>query len=137
MWKKVISRGGAFKRPDYWFPSEKALKGDAISDMNVPRNLTSEEEWISVKDFLRPVMVSFVECKNVILEGVTFSNSPSWNLHPLLCENVIVDNVKVRNPSYAQNGDGLDLESCKNVLVVNSSFDVGVKRTSGMGNTSL
>ncbi len=124
-WKRVIASGGVFKRDDYWFPSEKALLGDRISDMNVPRNLTTEEEWQSVKDFLRPVMVSLIECKNVLLEGVTFQNSPSWNIHPLMCENVIIDNITVRNPSYAQNGDGLDLESCRNAIIVNSSFDVG------------
>jgi len=42
-----------------------------------------------------------------------------------MCENVIVDNVFIRNPAYAQNGDGLDLESCKNAIVVNSTLDVG------------
>ncbi|MGQ1945663.1 glycoside hydrolase family 28 protein [Geofilum sp. OHC36d9] len=124
-WNSFIARGGVFKRSDYWFPTAKALRGDTVSDMNVPRHLQSEEEWLSVKDFLRPVMISFIECKNIFLHGVTFSNSPSWNLHPLMCENIIIDNIKVRNPSYAQNGDGLDLESCKNTIVVNSSFDVG------------
>jgi polygalacturonase len=37
--------------------------------MNVPRALTTEEEWMEVRDFLRPVMVSFIECKNVYLQG--------------------------------------------------------------------
>jgi polygalacturonase len=124
-WKKIISKGGAFKRDDYWFPTKKSLKGDAISDMNVPRNLKTDKEWDEVKDFLRPVMISFIKCENILLKGVTFSNSPSWNLHPLMCRNVIIDNVHVKNPSYAQNGDGLDLESCENALVVNSRFDVG------------
>jgi len=124
-WNKFTSKGGVFKRPDYWMPSEQYLKGDRISDMNVPRNLKSEKEWLSVRDFLRPVMVSFIECKNVLLQGVIFENSPAWNLHPLLCENVIVENVQVRNPAFAQNGDGIDLESCKNSLIINSTFDVG------------
>jgi len=124
-WKEVIERGGILKRENYWVPSEKYLKGEQISEMNVPINLTSDEEWEAIKDFLRPVMVSFVNCKNILLEGVTFQNSPAWNLHPLMCENVIIDGVAVRNPSYAQNGDGLDLESCKNAIIVNSSFDVG------------
>lgn len=79
----------------------------------------------SIKDFFRPVMINLVGCKNVLLEGVLFENSPNWNIHPLLCENVIIDGIFARNPAFAQNGDGLDLESCKNVLVVNSKFDVG------------
>lgn len=124
-WKKATSRGGVYKRPDYWFPYPETLKGDTISNMNVPQNLKTEEEWQSVRHFLRPVMVSLIACKNVWLEGVIFQNSPAWNLHPLMCENVLIENVEVRNPSYAQNGDGLDLESCKNALIVNSTFDVG------------
>ena len=124
-WKRTIARGGVFKRPTYWFPYPETLKGDTISDMNVPRHLKSEAEWHSIRHFLRPVMVSLIECKNVWFEGVIFQNSPAWNLHPLMCENVLIENIEVRNPSYAQNGDGLDLESCKNVLIVNSNFDVG------------
>ncbi len=124
-WKAALKRGGVLKRDDYWFPYKETLLGDSLSDMNVPKNLTTPEEWHSIRHFLRPVMLSLVSCKNVLLQGVIFQNSPAWNLHPLMCENVIVDHVLVRNPSYAQNGDGIDLESCKNSLIVNSVFDVG------------
>lgn len=124
-WKSATSNGGVFKRADYWMPSAQYLHGDTISNMNVPRNLKTEAEWASVRDFLRPVMISFQQCKNVYLQGVIFQNSPAWNIHPFMCENVILDGVQVRNPSYAQNGDGLDLESCKNAIIVNSTFDVG------------
>lgn len=124
-WQRVIKSGGVVKDGNYWFPSEGSLKGNDMSDMNVPKGDLSDKEWNSVKDFLRPVMISLIECKNVLLEGVLFENSPSWNIHPLMCENVIVDNVFVRNPGYSQNGDGLDLESCKNAIIVNSTFDVG------------
>ena len=74
---------------------------------------------------MRPVLLYLESCRNVLLQGVTFQNSPNWCLHPLLCENLIVDQVMVRNPAYAQNGDAIDVESCRNVLVVNSSFDAG------------
>ena len=126
-WKEVVNSGGVLKGKDYWFPSEGALQGDLLSqnNLNVPNRELTDEEWLSIRDFLRPVMISFSECKNVLLEGVLFENSPSWNLHPFLCENLIVDGIFARNPAYAQNGDGLDIESCKNVIVVNSTFDVG------------
>lgn len=124
-WKAFNKRGGVLKNPEYWFPYEGTLKGDAMADMNVPMGVKSEEEWQSIKPFLRPVMISLVSCRNVWLNGVIFQNSPAWNIHPLMCENVLIEDVLVRNPSYAQNGDGLDLESCKNALIVNSTFDVG------------
>ena len=67
----------------------------------------------------------FTSCKQVLLEGVTFQNSPAWCLHPLMCEDLTVRNVYVKNPWNAQNGDGIDLESCKNILIEGSTFDVG------------
>ena len=124
-WKKLLEQPGSVEmKPGYWVPSEGYAKGEQGANMNVP-SAETEEEWQAVKRFLRPVMVSLVGCKNVLLQGVIFQNSPAWNLHPLMCENVIIDNVLVRNPSYAQNGDALDLESCKNALIVNSRFDAG------------
>ena len=124
-WKKVIKSGGVLKDPTYWFPTAGSLYGESISDSNVPRGKMTDSSWIAARDFLRPVMINFIECKNVLLQGVLFENSPSWNIHPLLCTNVIIDNITVRNPNFSQNGDGIDVESSKNVLIVNSSFDVG------------
>jgi len=124
-WKEVVKSGGVLKNAGYWFPSAGSLKGEAMSDMNVPRKEMTDSQWNEVRDFLRPVMISLIECKNVKLQGVLFENSPSWNIHPLMCENVIIDGIFARNPGYAQNGDGLDIESCKNVILVNSTFDVG------------
>lgn len=73
----------------------------------------------------RPVLLEFISCKRVLLQDATFSNSPAWNTHPLKCEDVTIDRVTIRNPWYAQNGDGLDLESCNRVIIRNSTFDVG------------
>jgi len=73
----------------------------------------------------RPNLLKLVNCRNVLLEGVTFQNSPGWNLNPTFCENLILRNVTVRNAWYSQNGDGLDLEHCRNVIVRDSRFDVG------------
>lgn len=125
-WKTLINSGGVLSEDEkMWFPSEKSKKGhESSTNFNVP-DLISEDELASVKDFLRPVMVSILKCKNVLLDGPTFQNSPAWNIHPLMSENLIIRNLNVRNPWYSQNGDGLDLESCKNALVYNNTFDVG------------
>ena len=83
--------------------------------------------WTPVRgsDAIRPNMVLISECKRVLLDGPTFENSPAWNIHPLLSEDVTIRNVTVLNPWYAQNGDGLDIDACRRVVVYNSHFDVG------------
>ena len=126
-WKTLLKRGGfTNEKGDLWYPDSSSFRGAVVSDaFNVPQGLETEEEWNSVKTYLRPVMISFKECENVLLEDCLFQNSPCWNIHPLMCRNVIIDNITVRNPWYSQNGDGLDVDSCENVLVINSSFDVG------------
>lgn len=124
-WKTLIKSGGVLSADGgVWYPTEKSRAGDGNDNFNVP-DLNTKEEHEAVKDFLRPVMVSIKGCDGVLLDGPTFQNSPAWNLHPLMSENVILRNLTIRNPWYSQNGDGLDLESCRNVLVYNNSFDVG------------
>lgn len=126
-WKKLVASGGVLNdAANTWYPTARSLKGAmATENFNVPSNLKSKEEWESVKEFLRPVMVSLASCKKVLLDGPTFQNSPAWCLHPLMSENVTLRNLTVRNPWYSQNGDGLDLESCKNVVIEKCKFDVG------------
>ncbi|WP_345163084.1 glycoside hydrolase family 28 protein [Nibribacter koreensis] len=124
-WQKLTKTGVLNAKGDMWYPSANALKGDTQgSNFNVP-DLKTRAEFEAIKDYLRPVLLSFINCKTVLLDGPTFQNSPAWNLHPLMCQDVIIRNLNVRNPWYSQNGDGLDLESCKNALVYNNTFDVG------------
>ena len=125
-WKKLVSSGGMVSSDGrIWYPSEKNFKGSKLNNPGVIEPGKTQEFYESVKDFLRPNMLVFTGCKKVLLEGVTFQNSPAWCLHPLLCEDLTLRNVIVKNPWYAQNGDGVDVESCKNVLIEGSYFDVG------------
>jgi polygalacturonase len=125
-WEKLLDSGGAVNEKEtIWWPSEQALHGaELVKKLNNKKNV-SIEKYEAAREYLRPVMVNLVECKNVLLDGPTFQNSPAWNIHPLLCEGMIIRNINVRNPWYSQNGDGLDLESCRNVLVYDCRFDVG------------
>ena len=125
-WKTINEKGGVLSHDKKtWFPSEKSLKGSLVKDPGVWKTDSKLSDFDSIKDFLRPNLVVLTACKRVLLEGVTFQNSPAWNLHPLMCEDLIVRNVYAKNPWYAQNGDGIDIESCKNFIIENSTFDVG------------
>nr|WP_246151162.1 glycoside hydrolase family 28 protein [Adhaeribacter aerolatus] len=124
-WNTLVKSGGVLSDDsNVWYPTANSKKGDTKDNFNVP-NFTRKEQFEAVKNFMRPVMVSLISCKKVLLDGPTFQNSPAWNLHPLMCEDVTLRNLNVRNPWFSQNGDGLDLESCKNAVIHDNIFDVG------------
>ena len=126
-WNSLVNSGGVVDEAgSIWYPTAGALKGAmATKDFNNPEGIETDEEWNEIRPWLRPVLLNIVKSKRVLLEGVTFKNSPSWCLHPLSCEHITIHNVKVFNPWYSQNGDALDLESCKNALIINNIFDAG------------
>ncbi len=125
-WKKLVASGGVVSDDKKsWYPSEAWMKANKLKN---PGQISPEKTaafYQEIKDFLRPNLLVLTQCNKILLEGVTFQNSPAWCLHPLMSENITIRNINVKNPWFAQNGDGLDLESCKNVLVENSVFDVG------------
>lgn len=127
-WKQLLKRGGLTNgkegASEVWFPSQSSYDGHMNKDIK-PDEENALERAKPYFDFYRPVLVSLIGCKKVLLEGVTFQNSPAWNVHPLFCEHFTMKDVMVRNPWNAQNGDGLDLESCKYCNIINSRFDVG------------
>jgi unsaturated rhamnogalacturonyl hydrolase len=74
-------------------------------------------------DNLRPSFIEPDHCRNVLIEGVHIRRSPMWEIHPLLCTNVIVRGVNI--VSHGPNNDGCDPESCRDVLIENCLFDTG------------
>ncbi len=124
-WTKLLESGGTLNdKKDTWFPTVKSLKGQMTLDSGLIAKKTLTE-LATIKDFLRPNMLSLSRCRYVLLDGNTFQNSPAWTLHPLLCQHVTIRNVAVKNQWYAQNSDGLDLESFQNGVVENCTFDTG------------
>ncbi|MFT2009620.1 glycoside hydrolase family 28 protein [Pontibacter sp. 13R65] len=73
--------------------------------------------------YLRPQFVQPYKSENILIEGVTFINSPMWILNPVLCNNVTIQKVTVE--SQGPNSDGCDPESCKNVLIKDCFFNTG------------
>jgi polygalacturonase len=125
-WKGLLASGGALEAGGaIWWPTEAAARGAELVSALRRKGSMDPADYEPVREYLRPNLLSLRNCRRVLLEGVTFQNSPAWCLHPWNCEEVTVRRVKVRNPWYAQNGDGLDLESCRKVQVLDSTFDVG------------
>lgn len=73
--------------------------------------------------YLRPQFIQPYKCKNVLIEGLKIVDSPMWEVHPVLCENVIVRKLHIS--THGPNNDGCDPESCKDVLIEDCFFDTG------------
>jgi polygalacturonase len=104
--------------------------GDPNYDAARRRLLAMAEQGVPVAqrafgegDYLRPNFIQPYRCRNVLIEGVTIVNSPMWEIHPVLCTNVIVRRVTI--DSLGPNNDGCDPESCRDVLIESCIFNTG------------
>lgn len=70
-------------------------------------------------------MIEFAQCRNVRISGVTLKNSSGWTLRPVACETVVIDGVRIRNPNYGVNTDGMDITASRNVFVSNCDIETG------------
>lgn len=73
----------------------------------------------------RPRLVSFADCTNLLIDGITLTNSPSWTINPVRCRNVTIHNVTVNNPDDSPNTDGINPDSCRDVRISDCSISVG------------
>lgn len=86
----------------------------------------------------RPRLIRFIGCDKFMIQGVVVQNSPSFHVNMILCRDFILDSIMVRCPWNAQNGDGIDLSSCRNALLTQCSVDAGddaICMKSGIGDT--
>ena len=99
-----------------------------IGEGVIDGNAQNSDWWVDVRTkriAWRPRGVFLNKCKNVTLQGVTVTNTPSWNLHPYFSENLKFIDLKIVNPKNSPNTDGCDPESCKNVDIIGVYFSVG------------
>ncbi|HEX2559619.1 glycoside hydrolase family 28 protein [Phenylobacterium sp.] len=73
--------------------------------------------------YLRPNFIQPYRCKNVLIEGVKLRRSPMWQVHPVLCRNIIIRGLDIN--SHGPNNDGIDPESCQDVLIEDCFFSTG------------
>lgn len=73
----------------------------------------------------RPRLISFSDCTNILIEGITALNSPSWTINPVHCQNVNIRGVTIINPADSPNTDGINPDSCRLVRISDCYVSVG------------
>ena len=126
-WKDLVASGGVVSDDGKeWWPSREAMEGkEHLEQAEKSGGKLTPEDYAATREFLRPDLVDLVQCDGILLDGTTFQNSPKFHVRPIQSENVIIRNVTVRAPWYGQNTDGIDPTSSRNVIIYNSTVDVG------------
>lgn len=108
--KDTFSNWHALQKPD-----------QALSRKMNHEETPLEERVFGAGHYLRPHLVQFFECKNILIEDVTLANSPFWCVHLLKSENVTARRVKF--DAFNKNNDGFDPEYSKNILIEDIDFN--------------
>lgn len=107
-----------FARPKPHMESLKRLY--YLASYNKPMK---ERQMVNDSAHFRPQFIQFNRCENILMDGVTITNSPFWTIHPFLSKDVVLRNLKVY--AHGHNNDGVDPEMSQNVLIENCVFDQG------------
>ncbi len=109
-----------------WYNWKNLLTADEQTLWNMgSTNMPVAQRIFGPGHYLRPTFVQPVHCQNVLIDGITFLNSPMWTITPLYCTNVTIRGVTVNNSSSSPNTDSCDPDSCTDVLIKNCSFSDG------------
>lgn len=125
-WEELIASGGVLSDDGkVWWPSKEAVEGaDYLKALSKKKAVTAED-YVVARDFLRPKLFTLSKVKNLLIDGPTFRDSPHFMINPKQITNLIIRNVTVYNPGWAQNGDGIDISASKNVIIYNCMVNAG------------
>ncbi|MDH5105257.1 glycosyl hydrolase family 28 protein [Lentilactobacillus diolivorans] len=73
---------------------------------------------------VRGRLISFIQCQNVHLTGITVQNPPCWTIHLIYCDTVTTNGIHIKSQGI-DNGDGWDPDSSNNCMIFDTTFDTG------------
>lgn len=125
-WNKVVKSGGVLSSDGkIWWPSREAMEGDAYLKKLGKKADVTADDYLPARDYLRPKMVVISNSKKLLIDGPTFRNSPQFVIYPQRITDLTIRNVTVHNDAWAQNGDGIDISACKNVVIYKTIVNAG------------
>jgi polygalacturonase len=128
----AITGGGAFDGAgDTWRPvkKEKMTPAQWSALLSSGGELSTDGKiWFPAGETgnrLRPVLLSLTNCRHILISGVLLRNSPKFVFYPNHCSDLTMDHVRIFNEWWAQNGDGIDISACRNVVLFHCTVNAG------------
>lgn len=105
-----------------WNSFKSKEKADKMTSREMNHNTTPiQDRKFGANHFLRPQLIQFLNCKNILVENVKIEDAPFWCLHFLKSDNITIRGLKY--DAHNANNDGIDLEYAKDVLIENIDFN--------------
>lgn len=109
---------------DWWeWKKQQKAGSNALYDAAAAGVPVEQRVYGTEEAALRPSFLQLINCRQVLIDGITLIDGPQWTLHPVYCQDVIIRNVHVHTEGH--NTDGLNPDSCKNVVIEDSDFYTG------------
>jgi polygalacturonase len=108
------------------YTDKSLIYGENLQRIAITGNGTIDGQGAAFKGpyKVRPYMIRFIQCQNVLVKDVTIQNSPMWVQHYLACDDVRIDGITVRS-HVNSNNDGINIDSCHRVLISNCNISSG------------
>lgn len=105
-----------------WAKWRQLQKPDQLTsrDMNHTR-MPIEKRVFGGGHYLRPQLIQFFDCENILIEDVRLEDSPFWCLHLLRSKSVRIRRVKFE--AHNVNNDGVDVEYAQYVIIEDVHFN--------------
>jgi len=118
-WDEALALGGTIKPDDktysLWYPF----------NLNPEHGIPNIAATPEIQEKMRPHLVNITDSKNVVVEGVTLRNSPKFHLVPTRIHNLIIEDVTIDCPWWAQNGDAMDPGNVQVALIAGCHVNAG------------
>lgn len=123
----ALTGKGKIVGPEMDAPVRTAKSPSGVVEVAIDQNMPVKERIFDGHNgrfFYKPKSICLVECRNVLIEGITIERSVTWNVTPIYCDGVIIRGITV-NSVGIPTGDGIDIESSRNVLIEYSTLNNG------------
>jgi len=125
-WNTLLASGGVVSADGkIWWPTREAMNGDSFLRSRRQKTGLTADDYLPARDFLRPVLLTLINCKHILIKGVLLRNSPKYIFYPNHCSDLTMDHVRIFNDWWAQNGDGIDISASHHVLLYQCTVNAG------------
>ncbi|OOM71850.1 polygalacturonase [Clostridium puniceum] len=108
----------------YFNEEDQQIQRERLFDLGqINADVRTERVFGDDVSTIRPPFIQPYKSKNILIKDITILNSPFWEVNPVLCENLKVSGIRIDTNLY--NNDGVDPESCKDMIIENCFFLTG------------